>query len=53
LDRNGIDIEYIYSFVLRKREMPLIILKANRQSEAVEVLKDAGIIVVSMEEVYG
>ncbi len=53
LDRNGIDIEYIYSFVLRKRGMPLIILKANRQSEAVEVLKDAGIIVVSKEEVYG
>ncbi len=53
LDENDIDIEYIYSFVLRKREMPLIILKVNRQPEAVEVLEDAGIIVVSKEEVYG
>jgi len=52
LDKNDIDIEYIYSFVLRKRGMPLIILKVNHQEKGIQVLQNAGIKVVSKEEVY-
>ncbi len=52
LDKNNIDIEYIYSFVLRKEEMPLIILKVNHHEKGVEALQNAGIKVVSKEAVY-
>lgn len=53
LDENDIDIEYIYSFVLRKKDAPLIIFKVNNQEKAIKVLQKANITVISKEEVYG
>ncbi len=53
LDKNDIDIEYIYSFVLRKKAMPLIIFKVNDQTKAIQALQNANITVISKEEVYG
>ncbi len=53
LGENDINIEYIYSFVMRKREMPFIVFKVDDQEKAVSVLVDGGINVVNKEEVYG
>lgn len=47
-----INIEYIYSFILRKKEMPYIVLKVDQQEKAVEVLTGNGINVINKEEVY-
>lgn len=53
MDENNIDIEYIYSFVLRKKALPLIIFKVSDQNKAIEVLQKANITVMSKEEIYG
>lgn len=53
LDENDIEIEYIYSFVLRKKDAPLIIFKVNNQEKTIKVLQKANITVISKEEVYG
>jgi ACT domain-containing protein len=47
-----INIEYIYSFIMRKKEMPYIVLKVNDQEKAVEVLTSEGINVINKEEIY-
>lgn len=53
LKDNEINIEYIYSFVMRKNEMPYIVLKVDQQEKAAEILTANGINVVNKEEVYG
>lgn len=40
---HGINIEYIYSFVMRRREMPYVVFKTNNQEKALEVLKAKGL----------
>ena len=40
---NGINIEYIYSFVMRRREMPYVVFKTNNQDKALEILKAKGL----------
>jgi len=47
-----INIDYIYSFIMRKKEMPFIVLKVDEQEKAVEVLTNAGINVINKEEIY-
>jgi len=47
-----INIDYIYSFIMRKKEMPYIILKVDDQEKAVEVLTANGINVINKEEIY-
>jgi hypothetical protein len=47
-----INIDYIYSFIMRKKEMPYIVLKVDEQEKAVEVLTSNGINVINKEEVY-
>jgi hypothetical protein len=47
-----INIDYVYSFIMRKKEMPYIVLKADNQEKAVEVLSANGINVINKEEVY-
>ncbi|HML37419.1 MAG TPA: ACT domain-containing protein [Bacillota bacterium] len=47
-----INIDYIYSFIMRKNEMPYIVLKVDQQEKAVEVLAGHGINVINKEEVY-
>lgn len=39
----GINIEYIYSYVMRKTEMPYIVLKLDQQEKGVQVLTEAGV----------
>lgn len=47
-----INIDYIYSFIMRKKEMPYIVMKVDEQEKAVEVLTANGINVINKEEVY-
>lgn len=47
-----INIEYIYSFIMRKKEMPYIVLKVDHQEKAVEELTVNGINVINKEEIY-
>lgn len=39
LAENDINIEYIYSYVMRLRELPYIVLKTSDMERAIEVLK--------------
>lgn len=50
---HDLNIEYIYSFVMRKTEMPYIVLKLDDQQRGAEVLLSNGINVVNKDEVYG
>jgi len=49
---SDINIEYIYSFIMRKKEMPYIVLKVDNQEKAVEELTANGINVINKEEIY-
>lgn len=49
---SDINIEYIYSFIMRKKEMPYIVLKVDNQEKAVEELTAKGINVINKEEIY-
>lgn len=40
---NGINIEYIYSFVMRRREMPYVVFKTDNQEKALQILKEKGL----------
>jgi len=52
LKDNEINIDYIYSFVMRKNEMPFIVLKVDEQEKAADILAKNGINVVNKEEIY-
>ncbi|WP_027399745.1 ACT domain-containing protein [Anaerovorax odorimutans] len=49
---NDLNIEYIYSFVMRKTEMPYIVLKLDNQETAVNILVENGINVVNKDDIY-
>lgn len=51
LNQHDINIEYVYSFVMRKRELPYIVIKVDDQQQAVDLLLAAGIKVVNPEEI--
>ena len=51
-DENDINIEYIYSFVMKSNVKPLIIMKVDRMDEAEEIFAKNGIRIVSAEELY-
>jgi len=49
---SNINIEYIYSFIMRKKEMPYIVLKVDDQERAVDELTAHGVNVINKEEIY-
>lgn len=51
-DEEDINVEYIYSFVMRKGVAPLIIMKVDKIDEAANILKLNGIRIVEDEEIY-
>lgn len=53
LNQGDINIDYIYSFVMRRRELPYIVLKVDDQEKAVLLLQEKGINVVNREEIQG
>jgi len=46
LSENDINIDYIYSYVMRMRELPYIVLKTDHMEKAAKVLSERGIKVV-------
>ncbi len=52
-DEADINIEYIYSFVMRADVRPLVILKVDRLEDAAKLLQDHGIRIVEADEIYG
>lgn len=52
LDENDISIEYIYSFVIRKKDRPLMIFKVSNQEKAIEALQKNDIKLILKEEIY-
>ena len=52
-DEADINIEYIYSFVMRENVRPLVILKVDRIEDAAKLLEDHGIRIVEDREIYG
>lgn len=52
-DEADINIEYIYSFVMREDVRPLIILKVDRLDDAAKLLRDHNIRIVEANEIYG
>lgn len=52
-DDADINIEYIYSFVMKSNVKPLIIMKVDRMEETVQLFKTNGIRIVDAEELYG
>lgn len=52
LTRADISIEYVYAFMGKSRPDALVILRVDRPQEAVKVLKDGGVRVITAQDVY-
>lgn len=46
LSDNDINIDYIYSYVMRMRELPYIVLKTDHMEKAAKILTERGIKVI-------
>lgn len=46
LSDNDINIDYIYSYVMRMRELPYIVLKTDHMEKAIKILSERGIKVI-------
>ena len=51
LAKKDVDVEYLYSFVRHIGEMAVVILRVNKPKEAVELLNENGIRIVTQEEI--
>ena len=47
LAKGGIDVHYIYSFVIRVGQAPVMVFNTDDYEKAAKILKDAGIRVVN------
>ena len=52
LEKDGIEIEYIYAFIGKSENCALVVLKVKDMDKASGLLSDAGIRVLKDEEVY-
>ncbi|MBM7855351.1 hypothetical protein JOC37_001744 [Desulfohalotomaculum tongense] len=52
LDNTGINIEYLYAFVQKDPEKALVVFRVERLDEAIKVLQDKGINLMSSRQVY-
>ncbi len=53
LDQAGINVEYLYSFIEKPTHCAIIMLRVERIAEAMQVLKDNQVPIVSGERIYG
>ncbi len=51
LSECGINVEYSYSFVMNKDELPYIVIKTDKQDEAYDAFKNIGIRVAEQQEI--
>jgi len=52
LERAGINIEYLYAFVQKASSAALVVFRVEQLDEAVRVLQENGVRLLSEEEVY-
>ncbi len=52
LSKEHINVEYMYAFVQQNQKNAVLIFRFDRTDQAIEVLKDAGIKVLSGNELY-
>lgn len=52
LDKVGINIEYLYAFVTQTATAALIVFRVEQVDEAIKVLQENGVRIVSGDEVY-
>lgn len=52
LDRAGVNIEYLYAFVQKASNAALVVFRVEQLDEAVKVLQENGIHVMTGEDVY-
>ncbi len=53
LDAAGINIEYLYSFIEKPTHCAIIMMRVERIAEALKVLQDNKVPIVSGERIYG
>ena len=53
LAEDHIVIEYMYAFISRDKGKAFVILRVNDDEQAVKVLGDAGITILTSEEIHG
>ena len=49
----GISLEYMYAFVERKSDNAVMIFRVESNARAIKGLQDAGVVLLSGQEVYG
>jgi len=52
LDQAGISVEYAYAFIGKSAKNALVIIRVENPAEAAGIIKEAGIPVLTEEEVY-
>lgn len=52
LDNAGVRVEYLYAFFSKEEASALNIIKLNKMAEGVAALMDAGVCILSPDEVY-
>ncbi len=52
LNEKGISVEYAYAFITRKAEGAFVIIRVEDNAAAVEILRKAGVKLLTPEEVY-
>ena len=52
LQDKGINIEYLYAFLTKTSEMAFVVFRVEQLDEAIKVLQDNGVRILSEKEVY-
>jgi len=52
LDAQKVNVEYMYAFIERHSENAVIIFRFDENDKAIEVLQNAGITILSSQEIY-
>ena len=50
---NDIDVEYIYAFISREKGKAFVILRANDEDRAIDLLSKSGFTLLTAEEIHG
>ena len=48
-----ITVEYMYAFISRDKGKALVIIRVDNDEKAMEALRDAGVVLLSAEEIHG
>ena len=50
---NEISVEYMYAFISRDKGKAFVIIRVDNDEKAMEALRDAGVVLLSAEEIHG